>query len=147
LRIQQVDGEGSDFMFDRLWQSLRHRSWSALELSSGAIRWARLLGGGVGLSRSQPLVISLVLSQLASAFRVSARPGPAMARRPSTGLPAARPLNSPKNKRREADKVLMGEINSALADLPESPQPLPGFEAALNRWKKAFEESQHHRQL
>jgi hypothetical protein len=59
----------------------------------------------------------------------------------------ARPLISPKNKSREAEKVLMGEINSALADLPESPQPLPGLEAALNRWKKAFEESQHHRQL
>src|SRR4051812_5522503 len=49
--------------------------------------------------------------------------GPAAVRRPSTGLPAARPLNSPKSKSksREAEKVIMGEISTALADLPALP--------------------------
>src|SRR3954447_16512064 len=37
-------------------------------------------------------------------------PAPAAARQASTGLPAARPTNSPKNKGSEADKVIMGEI-------------------------------------
>ena len=67
--------------------------------------------------------------------------GPAAARRPSAGLPAARLTNSPKSKSSEADKVIMGEIRTALADLPALPPPLPAFEAALNRFKKAFEES------
>jgi len=35
----------------------------------------------------------------------------------------------------------MGEIRTALADLPAPIAPLPAFEAALNRFKKAFEES------
>ena len=34
----------------------------------------------------------------------------------------------------------MGEIRTALADLPAPIAPLPAFEAALNRFKKAFEE-------
>src|SRR3954465_9718575 len=33
--------------------------------------------------------------------------------RPSAGLPTARPINSPKSKSREADKVIMGEIRTA----------------------------------
>ena len=68
-------------------------------------------------------------------------PGPAAVRRPSTGLPAARLTNSPKSKSREADKVIMGELRTALPDLPASITPLPAFEAALNRFKRAFEES------
>ena len=74
-------------------------------------------------------------------------PGPAAARRPSAGLPAARLTNSPKSKSSEADKVIMGEIRTALADLPALTPPLPAFEAALNRFKKAFEESRPRCQL
>src|SRR4051812_46941299 len=62
-------------------------------------------------------------------------------RRPSTRLLAARFTNSPKSKSSEASKVIMGEIRTASADLPALPPPLPAFEAALNRFKKAFEES------
>jgi hypothetical protein len=68
-------------------------------------------------------------------------PTPAKPLRPSTGVLKARPLNSPKNKSREADKVIMGEIRTALADLPAPTPPLPAFEAALNRFKEAFEGS------
>src|SRR4051795_4272159 len=39
--------------------------------------------------------------------------GLAASRRPSLGLPAARPLNSPKRKGSEASKVIMGEIRTA----------------------------------
>ena len=35
---------------------------------------------------------------------------------------------------------------SALAELPPLPPPLPAFEAALNRFKKAFEESRPDRE-
>src|SRR4051794_34091122 len=66
--------------------------------------------------------------------------GLAVSRRPSLGLPAARFTNSPKSKSREASKVIMGELRTALADLPALPPPLPAFEAALNRFKKALEE-------
>src|SRR5215217_7162489 len=40
--------------------------------------------------------------------------GPAAARRPSVPALAARPLNSPKSKSREAEKVIMGEKRTAL---------------------------------
>src|SRR4051812_29040589 len=66
--------------------------------------------------------------------------GPAASRRLSAALPAARLTNSPKSKSSEADKVIMGEIRTALADLPAPTRPLPAFEAALNRFRKAFEE-------
>src|SRR4051794_3434614 len=66
--------------------------------------------------------------------------GPAASRRLSAALPAARLTNSPKSKSREADKVIMGELRTALTELPALPPPLPAFEAALNRFKKAFEE-------
>jgi hypothetical protein len=60
---------------------------------------------------------------------------PANPLRPPTGVLMARPLNSPKNNRSEASKVLMGEITR--------PPPLtslnPHLEAALERWKKAAE--------
>src|SRR3954466_1581674 len=49
--------------------------------------------------------------------RSGARRGsfPAAVRRPSTRLPAARSLNSPKSKRRsEAEKVIMGELRTTL---------------------------------
>src|SRR4051812_5255823 len=68
-------------------------------------------------------------------------PGPTAARRASTPVLAAQPLNSPKSKSREADKVIMGEIRTAQADLPALPPPPPAFNAALDRFKKAFEES------
>src|SRR3954463_7303255 len=66
--------------------------------------------------------------------------GLAASRRPSLGLPAARLTNSPKSKSSEASRVIMGEIRKASADLPAPITPLPAFEAALNRFKKAFEE-------
>src|SRR5215207_2958919 len=60
---------------------------------------------------------------------------PANPARPSTSIRTARPLNSPKNKSSEADKVIMGEIRH-----PPSPPCLsPSLEAALDRWKKAAE--------
>jgi hypothetical protein len=74
-------------------------------------------------------------------------PSPVAALRPVAGLLAARPTNSPKSKSREASKVIMGEIRPALADLPALPPPPPAFEAALNRFKKAFEESRPRRRL
>jgi len=57
--------------------------------------------------------------------------------RPSVGLPTARPINSPKSKSREAEKVIMGEIRTAL---PVLPPLLPTLDTALKRFKKAFEE-------
>src|SRR4051794_14549653 len=47
-------------------------------------------------------------------------PTPASPRLPSVGVRMARPLNSPKNKGSEAEKVLMGEIT---AGSPRSPKP------------------------
>src|SRR3954470_23782986 len=67
--------------------------------------------------------------------------GLAVSRRPSLGLPMARLTNSPKSKSSEASKVIMGEIRTASADLPALPPPPPAFNAALERFKKAFEES------
>jgi len=63
---------------------------------------------------------------------------PANPLRPSTGVRMARPLISPKNKDSEADKVLMGEIR------PRLPKPLlqnSALDAALDRWKLAFEKA------
>jgi hypothetical protein len=73
-------------------------------------------------------------------WRLGARRTPTLANppRPSTAFLKARPLKSPKNKSSEADKVLMGEIR------PRSPAPIarnPAFEAALDRWKLAFEKA------
>src|SRR4051812_36944775 len=75
--------------------------------------------------------------------RSRARRGPstAAARQAATGLPAARVINSPKSKSREASKVIMGENRAALPELPALPPPHPAFEAALTRFKKAFDES------
>jgi hypothetical protein len=61
--------------------------------------------------------------------------------RPSTGLLPARRLNSPKNKDSEAEKVLMGEITTRI---PRPPEPLlqnSALDAALDRWKLAFEKA------
>jgi hypothetical protein len=58
--------------------------------------------------------------------------------RPSSGLLRTRPLNSPKNKDSEADKVLMGEVT------PKPPEPSlqkSALDTALDRWRLAFEES------
>src|SRR4051794_22155505 len=65
---------------------------------------------------------------------------PTNSSRPSPGFPGAQRLNLPKNITSEADRVLMGKLGTALADLPVPIAPLPTFEAALNRFKKAFEE-------
>ena len=55
---------------------------------------------------------------------LAARLTPARPPQPSTGVLAARPLNSPKNKDSEADKVIMGEIrrNPALQNRPYKTQ-------------------------
>jgi hypothetical protein len=63
-------------------------------------------------------------------------PSPAVARRPSTGVPTARPTNSPKSKGSEAGKVIMGEIRPSLLQ-PTSTNPK--LEAALERWRRAAE--------
>src|SRR4051794_31095996 len=63
------------------------------------------------------------------------------ANRRSTAVLPTRLTNSPKSKSSEASKVIMGEIRTALTDLPAPIAPLPAFAAALNRFKKAFEES------
>jgi hypothetical protein len=64
--------------------------------------------------------------------------GPETAQRSSTSLLEARPLKSPKNKGSEANKVLMGEKRISL---PEPSEPNSPLQAALDRWKRAFEES------
>src|SRR3954453_18504598 len=51
---------------------------------------------------------------------------PAVTERRCTALPALRPLNSPKSKRSEADKVIMGEKRP---NVPAPPQPNPALEA------------------
>src|SRR3954454_5186582 len=81
-------------------------------------------------------------AQAARERRVRARrtQTPTNPSRPSPGFPGAQRLNLPKNIRSEADKVLMGKLGTALADLPVPIAPLPAFEAALNRFKEAFEE-------
>src|SRR3954452_2123031 len=61
---------------------------------------------------------------------------PMAARQPSTSLPAARPLNSPKSKSREAEKVIMGELRLRA---PEPFEVNPALEAALDRWRRAAE--------
>jgi hypothetical protein len=63
---------------------------------------------------------------------------PASPLRPSTGVLKAQPLNSPKNKDSEAEKVLMGEIRSKL---PKPSSQNSALDAALDRWKMAFERS------
>jgi hypothetical protein len=63
---------------------------------------------------------------------------PANPARPSTRVLMARPLNSPKNKNSEAEKVIMGEIR------PKPPEPLlqnSALDAALDRWRIAFEKA------
>ena len=66
---------------------------------------------------------------------------PADVLRPSLGVPMARRLNSPKNKDSEAEKVLMGEITAQIPCPPEQPPQNSVLEAALDRWKLAFEKS------
>ena len=68
----------------------------------------------------------------------AAVPMPANPPRPSTASLMAWPLNSPKNKDSEADKVLMGEIRPKL---PELPLQNSALDAALDRWKLAFEKA------
>jgi hypothetical protein len=63
---------------------------------------------------------------------------PANPPRPSTGFLVARPLNSPKNRDSEASKVIMGEIKQMP---PESSLQNSALEAALDRWRLAFEKA------
>jgi hypothetical protein len=82
-------------------------------------------------------------TQAARERRSGARrtPTPAKPPRPPTGFPAARPLKSPKNKDSEAEKVLMGEITTQIPRPPEPPLQNSALDAALDRWRLAFEES------
>src|SRR4051794_39500885 len=61
---------------------------------------------------------------------------PVAPQRPCTALLTARPLNSPKYKASEAEKVHLGEKRS---NIPKPSQPNPALEAALDRWKRAAE--------
>ena len=61
--------------------------------------------------------------------------------RPSTGLLPARLLNSPKNKDSEAEKVIMGEITIRTLHPPEVLLQNSALDAALDRWKLAFEKA------
>jgi hypothetical protein len=63
---------------------------------------------------------------------------PQQARRPPVALPDARPLNSPKWKTSEADKVYSGELRKAP---PEATEPNPALEAALARLEQGFRQS------
>src|SRR3954447_11933040 len=80
-------------------------------------------------------------AQAARERRSGARRGSVLASspRPSAGLPAARPLNSPKSKSREADKVIMGELTTRISHPPEPLLQTSPLEAALERWKRAAE--------
>jgi hypothetical protein len=60
---------------------------------------------------------------------------------PSTGFPAARPLNSPKNKDSEADRLIMGELTMRIPRPPIPPLQNSALDAALDRWKLAFEKA------
>jgi hypothetical protein len=64
--------------------------------------------------------------------------GPAPVLRPSAGFPAARVLKSPKSKSEAEPLVLMGEITPRL---PEPPLQTSALDAALDRWRRAFEKS------
>jgi hypothetical protein len=65
---------------------------------------------------------------------------PARERR-STAALVARPLKSPKNNRSEASKVIMGEITARVSRPPEPPLQNSALDAALDRWKLAFEKA------
>ena len=66
---------------------------------------------------------------------------PAKPSRPVTGFRMAWPLNSPKHKDSEAEKVLMGEITTRPPRPPEPPLQNSALNAALDRWKSAFEKA------
>src|SRR3954469_19579596 len=63
---------------------------------------------------------------------------PAVTERRCTALPAPRPLNSPKSKGSEADKVIIGELTTRISHPPEPLLQTSPLEAALERWKKVF---------
>jgi hypothetical protein len=62
---------------------------------------------------------------------------PEVMRRPSTALPVASVLNSPRVKTSEADRVIMGEIKNP----PPPTEPNPALEAALARLEEGFRRS------
>src|SRR5215211_6255547 len=64
--------------------------------------------------------------------------GPPAYSRRSASVSAARPLKSPKSKGSEAAKVIMGEITPKP---PEPPLQNSALDAALDRWKMAFEKA------
>jgi hypothetical protein len=66
---------------------------------------------------------------------------PANPPRPSTGSLRTWLLNSPKDKESEATKVLMGEITIRAPRSPEPPLQNSALDAALDRWKLAFEKA------
>jgi hypothetical protein len=66
---------------------------------------------------------------------------PASPPRPSTSFLMAPPLKSPKNSRSEAEKVIMGEITIRTLHPPEALLQNSALDAALDRWKLAFEKA------
>src|SRR4051794_40409009 len=82
-------------------------------------------------------------NRLAAAARerrsgVRRTPTPANPPQPSTGSAMARPLNSPKSKGSEADRLIMGEITVRIPRPPTPPLQNSALEVALDRWKMAF---------
>lgn len=63
---------------------------------------------------------------------------PERTQRPSPGLPPSSPLNSPKLKTSEADRVNLGELRKAIGLPPKNFEPDPKLEAALERLKEAI---------
>ena len=79
-------------------------------------------------------------AQAARERRVRARrtQTPTNPSRPSPGFPGAQRLNLPKSIRSEAEKVIMGEIRPKL---PEQLLQNSALDAALDRWRMAFEKA------
>ena len=63
-------------------------------------------------------------------------PTPGAVRRASAAALSPQPLKSPKSKGSEADKLIMGELRRKP---PEPPLQNSALDAALERWKLAFE--------
>jgi hypothetical protein len=69
-------------------------------------------------------------------------PGPDATRRPPVALPGASVLKSPKSKSEASPVVIMGDLVKGCRrqSLPSKAEPDSRLEAALERWRKAFEE-------
>jgi hypothetical protein len=70
--------------------------------------------------------------------RIGRAQAPGAPHRPCTALPAAWPTNSPKYKSSEAERVYLGYQRSRT---PAPAEPNPALNAALDRWRLAFEKA------